>query len=184
MTTTRKRGNDGRVRGAVNLILNGLVREGVITGFETNLDNPASLTLALHVRATADVITDMRNPAYDEKRVRAIRARIAKDIEPVAPGLIVSVRTTPATATTATREEQPRDWLPSGEQCREARRMLGWPLHELARRAGVSVEPIGAFERGQRALRPETYDAIIGPLKAAGVEFTRNGRVNLRKPGS
>lgn len=77
------------------MILNGLIDEGVITGFETNFDNPTSLALALHVRVTADVVTDHRNPAYDEKRVRSIRTRVAKEIEPLAPGVIVSIRQTP-----------------------------------------------------------------------------------------
>ena len=63
------------LRGDVNAILNGLIREGVITGFETNFDNPASIALALHVRVTVN--------------------RLAKEIEALEPGVIVSVRSTP-----------------------------------------------------------------------------------------
>ena len=55
-------GGRGSIRGDVNVILNGLIADGVITGFETNFDNPISSALALHVRVTANVITDHRNP--------------------------------------------------------------------------------------------------------------------------
>src|SRR3954469_6306349 len=79
-------------RGNVDAILNGLVRQGVITGFETNFDDPVSFALALHVKVTADVITDARIPGYDAVRVRAIRNRVAKEIAPLSPDVIVSVR--------------------------------------------------------------------------------------------
>lgn len=83
------------IRGDVNAILNGLIREGVITGFETNFGTPLAAALALHVRVTADLITDPRIPGYDDKAVRAIRNRIAKEIDPLAPGVVVSIRQTP-----------------------------------------------------------------------------------------
>ena len=158
-----------RIRGEVNAILDGLVQDGVITGFKTNFENPASLALALHVRVTADIVTDMRNPGYDEKRVRSIRNRVAKDIEGLSPGVIVSVRQTPD------RTAPPAPSPPTlGQQCRQARLALGWSLEALADRAGVSKEAISSFERGKRAPRPETLAAIIGALQAAGVVF-RNG---------
>ncbi len=64
----------------------------MITGFETDFDTPLAAVLALHVRVTADVITDPRIPGYDDKVVRAIRSRIAKEVDPLSPGVIVSVR--------------------------------------------------------------------------------------------
>jgi len=83
------------VRGDVNAILNGLVREGLISGFETNFGSPLATALALHVKVTADLITDPRIPGYDERAVRAIRNRIAKEIDPLSPGVVVSIRQTP-----------------------------------------------------------------------------------------
>ena len=166
-----------RIRGEVNAILYGLVQEGLITGFETNFDNPASLALALHVRVTADVVTDMRNPAYDYKRVRSIRNHVAKDIEGLSPGVVVSVRQTPD------RTAPPGPWPPTlGEQCRQARLALGWSLEALADRAGVSKESISALERGRRVHRPETLAAIVGALQAASVVITPGVRLRKVKP--
>ena len=90
MTGTRS------IRGDVNAILNRLVGEGIITGFETNFDSPLATALALHIKVTADLITDPRIPGYDDKAVRAIRNRIPKDIKPLSTGVVVSIRQTPA----------------------------------------------------------------------------------------
>ena len=72
------------VRGNVNAVLNGLVREGVITGFETNFDSPFATALALHVKVTTGLITDPRIPGYDDRAVRAIRS--AGDPKPHSEG--------------------------------------------------------------------------------------------------
>ena len=157
------------VRGDVNAILNGLIREGVITSFETNFDNPLSTPFGLHVRVATDQLgADWNTPEWDERR-RELQSRIIRQLEPFAPGVIVSVRATPGTA--------PPKPVPlssgsiTGEQSRAARRLLGWSLQNHAHRAGVSVGPIGAFERGESVPRPETLGAIVGALEAAGVEF-------------
>lgn len=50
-----------------------------------------------------------------------------------------------------------------GIQITEARRARGWPLRELARRAGISVSGLHAVEHGQPA-RLETYDAVARAL--------------------
>ena len=61
----------------MNAALNGLIREGVITAFETNFD-AISLLGILHVAVTSDVITDPRIPGYERPKVMAIRNRVTK----------------------------------------------------------------------------------------------------------
>src|SRR5215203_885952 len=84
------------VRGDVNAILNGMIRDGVITSFETTFDNP-TVAFAPHIRVAADLGIDPRKPAFDERR-RELRVRIMRQLEPLAPGVIVSVRGMPAKA--------------------------------------------------------------------------------------
>jgi hypothetical protein len=80
------------LRGDVNAVLNGLIREGVITAFETNFGDMGALGI-LHVAVTAPLITDLRIPGYDRLRVMAIRNRVSKELEGVgATDVIVSVR--------------------------------------------------------------------------------------------
>lgn len=79
------------VRGDVNAILNRFVREGLITGFETNLGSPIA-ALAPHVRVTANLVTDPGLPGYDRERLQSLRAQIATQLEPLLPGVVVSVR--------------------------------------------------------------------------------------------
>src|SRR5215217_7312231 len=80
------------VRGNVNAILNGMVRDGVITSFETNFDNPLSTQFGLHVRVAAD---QLGSGAGFEERRREMQATIIRQLEPLAPGVIVSVRGSP-----------------------------------------------------------------------------------------
>jgi hypothetical protein len=60
------------MRGDVNAVLNGLVRERVITGFDTNFDGISALGI-LHIAVTADLITDPRIPS-DRKSWRSATA--------------------------------------------------------------------------------------------------------------
>lgn len=163
----------------MNAILNGLIREGVITSFETNFDNPLSTPFGLHVRVVAahQLGAELHTAEWDERR-RELQSRIMRQLEPFAPGVIVSVRGPPHTAPPEAASPPPIGSITS-EQCRAARRLLGWSLVEHAHRAGVSLGPIGAFERGESVPRPETLAAIVGALEAAGVEFTKSG-VGLR----
>jgi hypothetical protein len=61
---------------------------------------------------------------------------------------------------------------------------LGWGTRDLAKAAGVTLDTIGRFKRGED-LKPRTIDAIRTALEAAGVEFIpENGGgagVRLRK---
>ena len=61
------------------------------------------------------------------------------------------------------------------ESCQNARHLLNWAQMTLARAAGVEVRVVIDFERGRGQARSETIDLIKGALKAAGVEFTKEG---------
>ena len=69
--------------GAVNAVLNGLVRDGVITAFRTNIPDGRS-ALGLHVIVTAP---GMENRA----RAEAVRGRVAGELEPLIQGAVVTV---------------------------------------------------------------------------------------------
>ena len=157
----------GSVRGDVNAILNSLVEEGVITSFRTNFDS-LSGALAPHIMVTADVVTLSGKPGYDPTRVAQIRDTVLRKMNPIGPGVIVSVRGTVPAA-----ESIPGGI--TGEHCRAARRLLGWSLAEHSHVSGVGLQAIGAFERGETVPRPETLAAIVGALEKAGIAFTHDG---------
>lgn len=72
------------------------------------------------------------------------------------------------------------------EQCRAGRALLDWSREQLAETSKVAVRTIIDFERGARAPREVTADAIQRALEAAGVQFIpENGGgagVRLAKP--
>ena len=148
------------IRGDVNAILNGLIREGLIASFETNFDNPLSTPFGLHVRVATDQIGTDRTPGFAERR-RELQARIMRQIEPLAPGVIVSVRATPGAASPEPVSPTPRGSI-TGEQCRAARRQLGWSVEKHASRAGVGRGAISAFERGESVPRPLHHPSAHG----------------------
>jgi hypothetical protein len=83
---------NSRVRGDINARLNGLIREGVITAFETNFDWVTSLGV-MHIAVAASVVTDPRRPGYEREKAMAIRNRVTKELESVgARDIVVSVR--------------------------------------------------------------------------------------------
>jgi len=69
-------------------------------------------------------------------------------------------------------------------QCRMARAALEWSTQDLAREAGVGVNTVNRFEKGQDA-RLSSVAAIRAALESAGVIFVEdNGEgpgVRLRK---
>jgi predicted transcriptional regulator len=73
--------------------------------------------------------------------------------------------------------------MPTGEQIREARSLLLWPPEKLARRAGVSPETIHRAESvdGDPPVTIAHLHAIERALEAAGVEFTNDDGVKLRR---
>ena len=61
--------------------LNGLIREGVITGFELpsiSMDWRAAGTL--HVVVAAQVVTNPRDPGYDPTSLATIGERVAREL--------------------------------------------------------------------------------------------------------
>src|SRR5215203_5944439 len=129
----------GSVRGDVNAILNDMVHNGVITSFETNFDNPLSTPFGLHVRVAADQIGTDRDAKFDERR-RELQGMIMRQLEPLAPGVIVSVRGVP-------RPRAAAPVSPGGitvDQCRAARRLLGWSQETHSHEAGISSQGVGA----------------------------------------
>ncbi len=69
-----------KIRGSVNVVLNRLVREGVITGFRTNFDQQGGATTP-HVTATV----------AEEWSLEAARALIVDALTEVASGIDVTV---------------------------------------------------------------------------------------------
>jgi hypothetical protein len=68
-------------------------------------------------------------------------------------------------------------------QCRAARALLDWPKEWLASESGVGSRAIVDFEKGARAPRHATPDALRRALEKAGVEFLDDGRgVRLKPP--
>lgn len=61
--------------GDVNAALNRLVREGVITGFRTNLADPARGP-DLRITATAPVVLDTKASGYDAAAIEQVRRTI------------------------------------------------------------------------------------------------------------
>lgn len=66
--------------------------------------------------------------------------------------------------------------MPTGEQIRAARAMVGWSVAELARRADVSWRTIQRAEAAGAAvprMHVDTIDKITRALEAGGIEFLR-----------
>ncbi|MFT8243965.1 transcriptional regulator [Roseomonas sp. BN140053] len=57
------------------------------------------------------------------------------------------------------------------EQCREARKFLGWTHQRLGVRSGTSGYTVRNFELGQVRTRETNVAAIRAALEAAGMEF-------------
>ncbi|WP_208646428.1 helix-turn-helix domain-containing protein [Mesorhizobium waimense] len=64
-------------------------------------------------------------------------------------------------------------------QCKMARAALGLGVRDLAKSAGVAINTVTRFERGEELL-PRTLAAIRAALEAAGVEFINGTGVKLR----
>ena len=59
-------------------------------------------------------------------------------------------------------------------QCRMARAALGWSLHVLAGKAGLSYNTVRRFENDSNA-RPKTTRKCREALETGGVEFIDRG---------
>ena len=65
---------------------------------------------------------------------------------------------------------------PSPDDCRHARRRLGWTIDQLAHAAGVTKATVRDYERGHRTPREGTAIAIRRALRDAGVAGLAGGR--------
>ncbi|MFG1263632.1 helix-turn-helix transcriptional regulator [Xanthobacter aminoxidans] len=77
--------------------------------------------------------------------------------------------------------------LTTGNQLKAARALAGLDQSELARRAGVNINTIGAMEkRGPEMLTSglDKITAVMRALEDAGVEFLNHGRPGVRLKGS
>jgi transcriptional regulator with XRE-family HTH domain len=70
----------------------------------------------------------------------------------------------------------------TGDQCKEARALLGWSREDLSGAGVVAVRTIMLFEHGATQPRRASIAAIRTALEAAGVEFTDvNPGVRLKR---
>lgn len=73
--------------------------------------------------------------------------------------------------------------LTTGNQLKAARALAGLDQGELARRAGVNINTIGAMEkRGTEMLTSglDKITAVMRALEEAGVEFLNHGQPGVR----
>ena len=73
--------------------------------------------------------------------------------------------------------------LTTGNQLKAARALAGLDQGELARRAGVNINTIGAMEkRGAEMLTSglDKITAVMRALEEAGVEFLNHGQPGVR----
>ena len=68
----------------------------------------------------------------------------------------------------------------SSHQCRAARVLLDMKQTELAERAGISPQALGAFENGTSGSRPATIRALQTVLEQAGIRFLENDGIQRR----
>jgi transcriptional regulator with XRE-family HTH domain len=70
------------------------------------------------------------------------------------------------------------------DECKEARRLLGWSQQALADRLGLSKETIGTFERGARLPWALDQTELRRVFEAARIEFTNGAAdgVKLKRP--
>ena len=57
----------------------------------------------------------------------------------------------------------------SPEQCRSARGWLGWSQDGLAKKSGVGLSTVKAFESGERTPIPNNLAAIRRAIEEAGI---------------
>ena len=70
----------------------------------------------------------------------------------------------------------------SGAQVRAARALIGWTVHELARRSVVSIATVHLIEGsdGLPSTSIKNLEAIQDALEAAGVEFLNGDAPGVR----
>jgi transcriptional regulator with XRE-family HTH domain len=71
--------------------------------------------------------------------------------------------------------------MPTLEQIRAARALLGWSQHDLANKAGLSQTGIARIENGTNQPNTKTLDKIMGAFDQAGIEFILSRGVQLKE---
>lgn len=69
----------------------------------------------------------------------------------------------------------------SGRQIRAARALLSWDAKELASKTGLSVDTIFKIETGAVQARGNSLEKIEYALQSAGIEFTEQEGVRIRR---
>ncbi len=85
----------------------------------------------------------------------------------------------PSTDMTLRRSEPAPQIDISGDQCRAARRLLGWTQDDLAAASGICRKTIGNFERGACAPYARSRDALREALQSAGVTFATSRKKHV-----
>jgi transcriptional regulator with XRE-family HTH domain len=67
----------------------------------------------------------------------------------------------------------------SGDQCRAARRLLGWTQDDLAAASGICRKTIGNFERGACAPYASSRQKLREALQSAGVTFATSRKKHV-----
>jgi len=67
-------------------------------------------------------------------------------------------------------------------QCRKGRNALEWTQAELGEEAGVPLNTIVRFERGERVASEANVAALQQAMEVAGVIFSGTDAVRLRAP--
>ena len=67
----------------------------------------------------------------------------------------------------------------TARQCRSARGLLKWNIHDLASRTSVLHKRIESFERGSIKLHKPENEEIIKLFQKQGIEFKENFEVDL-----
>ena len=73
----------------------------------------------------------------------------------------------------------------TGQQCKSARRLLGWSRAQLSDRLGgcPTANSIRNYERQWKKLQPEDLAVIRSEFAKAGIEFAADGlQVRLHRP--
>ncbi|MER8562043.1 helix-turn-helix transcriptional regulator [Mesorhizobium sp. M0578] len=59
----------------------------------------------------------------------------------------------------------------SPQQLRAARALIDWTREDLANASGITVRTLVRIENAQTTSRQTTFDALVGALETAGIEF-------------
>jgi hypothetical protein len=69
----------------------------------------------------------------------------------------------------------------TGEQCKAARKLLGWTMSDLTRAAKLSEIDVARFEAAMPRIPFIGAELIRRALEAAGIEFDDTGGVRMRE---